>query len=87
MEEATSQSSNTAAQIVVRPVRPEERARGQAHHYLGFRPIVGQSLWYVATLQDQWVAVLGWGAAALKCGPRDALGSAGRPRFDCAACL
>jgi hypothetical protein len=43
-----------------------------AHHYLGFRPIVGQSLCYVATLEDQWVALLGWGAAALKCAPRDA---------------
>jgi hypothetical protein len=43
-----------------------------AHHYLGFRPIVGQSLWYVATCAEQWVALLGWGAAALKCGPRDA---------------
>jgi hypothetical protein len=36
-----------------------------AHHYLGFRPIVGQSLWYVATCEEQWVALLGWGAAAL----------------------
>jgi hypothetical protein len=43
-----------------------------AHHYLGFRPIVGRSLWYVATLEEQWVALLGWGAAALKCAPRDA---------------
>jgi len=43
-----------------------------AHHYLGFRPIVGQSLCYVATCGEQWVALLGWGAAALKCGPRDA---------------
>ena len=42
------------------------------HHYLGFRPIVGQSLCYVATCAEQWVALLGWGAAALKCGPRDA---------------
>ncbi len=62
--------------ILVRPVRYEERARWRqlmnAHHYLGFRPIVGQSLWYVATADDQWVALLAWGAAALKCGVRDA---------------
>jgi hypothetical protein len=37
----------------------------------GFRPIVGESLWYVATLQEHWVALLGWGAAALKCSARD----------------
>jgi hypothetical protein len=64
------------ASVIVRPVRWEERTRWRelmnAHHYLGFRPIVGQSLWYVATWAQQWVALLGWGAAALKCGPRDA---------------
>ncbi len=64
------------ADLIVRPVRCEERGRWRqlmnAHHYLGFRPIVGQSLWYVATFQNQWVALLGWGGAALKCGPRDA---------------
>ena len=62
--------------MIVRPVRYEERVRWRAlmnaHHYLGFRPIVGQSLWYVATVEDHWVALLAWGSAALKCGPRDA---------------
>jgi GNAT superfamily N-acetyltransferase len=61
--------------IIVRPVRHEERGRWrqlmQTHHYLGLRSIVGQSLWYVALFQEQWVALLGWGAAALKCAPRD----------------
>ena len=64
------------ASVVVRPVRYEERARWRqlmnAHHYLGFWPIVGESLWYVASSAEQWVALLGWGAAALKCGARDA---------------
>jgi Domain of unknown function (DUF4338)/DDE_Tnp_1-associated/Transposase DDE domain len=62
--------------IIVRPVRGEERARWQqlmrTHHYLGLRWIVGQSLCYVALFEEQWVALLGWGAAALKCAPRDA---------------
>lgn len=61
--------------ILVRLVRTEERERWrrlmQAHHYLGFGRIVGQSLWYVATCGEHWVSLLGWGAAALKCGPRD----------------
>ncbi len=65
-----------ATRMIVRPVRYEERVRWRAlmnaHHYLGFRPIVGQSLWYVATVEDHWVALLAWGSAALKCGPRDA---------------
>lgn len=41
------------------------------HHYLGFRALVGESLKYVATDDGQWVALLGWGTAAFKCGPRD----------------
>jgi len=73
--EADIRCANVAS-LTVRPVRCEERGRWRqlmnAHHYLGFRPIVGQSLWYVATCAEQWVALLGWGAAALKCGPRDA---------------
>jgi hypothetical protein len=75
MAEAGIRCANVAS-LTVRSVRCEERARWRqlmnAHHYLGFRPIVGQSLWYVATCAEQWVALLGWGAAALKCGPRDA---------------
>jgi hypothetical protein len=75
MAEAGIHGANVAS-LTVRPVRCEERARWRqlmnAHHYLGFRPIVGQSLWYVATCEEQWVALLGWGAAALKCAPRDA---------------
>ena len=75
MAETAGGCANVAS-VIVRPVRYEERARWRqlmnAHHYLGFRPIVGESLWYVATSAEQWVALLGWGAAALKCGARDA---------------
>jgi hypothetical protein len=73
--EADNGCANLAS-LRVRPVRCEERARWRQlmniHHYLGFRPLVGQSLCYVATCAGQWVALLGWGAAALKCGSRDA---------------
>lgn len=41
------------------------------HHYLGFRQLVGESMKYVAELNGQWVALLGCGTAAFKCGPRD----------------
>lgn len=74
MGESASRFAN-AAQLVVRPVRGEERGRWRelmnAHHYLGFRPMVGESLWYVATAEERWVALLAWAAAALKCGARD----------------
>ena len=69
------QNPAAAGPIRVRLVRAEERARWRelmdAHHYLGFRPMVGESLWYVATRGEQWVALLAWAAAALKCGVRD----------------
>ncbi len=61
--------------LEVRLIRSGERARFCAlideHHYLGYEPIVGESLCYVATDDDQWVALLGWGSAALKCTVRD----------------
>ena len=61
--------------LEVRVVRREERGRWgelmERHHYLGFESIVGESLCYVALAGGQWVALLGWGSAALKCGVRD----------------
>lgn len=61
--------------LVVRPIRTgEEREWDRlmaAHHYLGFQQLVGESLKYVAELEGRWVALLGWGTAAFKCGPRD----------------
>jgi hypothetical protein len=43
----------------------------QEHHYLGALPKISETLWYVATFGDQWVALLSFSAAALKCSPRD----------------
>jgi hypothetical protein len=52
-----------------------ERAAWQetlaAFHYLGAAPVVGETLWYEAALGEEPVAVLVWGAAALRNGPRD----------------
>ncbi len=62
--------------LVVRLLRCEERSRWRQlmrqHHYLGFERLVGESLYYVGTAGDDWVALLAWGAAALKCQSRDA---------------
>jgi hypothetical protein len=61
--------------LVVRPIQPHEETQWNqlmsAHHYLGFRKLVGESIKYVAELQNQWVALLGWGTAAFKCSSRD----------------
>jgi hypothetical protein len=43
----------------------------QQHHYLGFLPKIGETLWYVAVWRDEWVALLGFSASALKCAARD----------------
>jgi hypothetical protein len=62
-------------EIVLRPVELSEEQRYQklmeAHHYLGFLPKIGETLWYVASSQGEWVALLSFSAAAWKCGARD----------------
>jgi hypothetical protein len=59
----------------VRPICRNERTLWdklmRRHHYLGLRSLVGESIRYVAVFQQQWLALLGWSAAALKCKVRD----------------
>ena len=43
----------------------------QAHHYLGASPKISETLWYVATWRDHWVALATFSAAAWKCAARD----------------
>jgi len=62
-------------ETVVRVVRSDEQPRYQQlmreHHYLGYLPKIGETLWYVATWQEQWLALLSFSGSALKCAPRD----------------
>jgi hypothetical protein len=75
MNRTTSQPLTSNQSLTIRLARRDEIPRWRAlmcrHHYLGFERIVGNALYYVATIEDQWVALLGWGSAALKCGARD----------------
>jgi len=61
--------------LIVRPIIPGEEAAWNAlmarHHYLGFNGLSGQNIKYVAIFNGQWVALIGWGSAALKCSHRD----------------
>lgn len=61
--------------IEVRPIKREERAQWDAlvrqHHYLGLHTLIGETIRYVATHHEQWFALIGWSAAALKCKARD----------------
>jgi hypothetical protein len=60
--------------VVVRPIFADEVGRFNAalreHHWLGHR-LTGQVLRYVAVLDGEWVAVVGFGSAALSCRARD----------------
>lgn len=62
-------------EIVVQPIGRDEEPRYQQlmheHHYLGFLPKIGETLWYAATWHDEWVALLSFSAAAWKCAARD----------------
>ena len=61
--------------LEVRPIFAHEQSRWndlvKQHHYLGLRAIVGEAMRYVAILDGQWVALLGFGSAALKSRHRD----------------
>jgi hypothetical protein len=62
-------------EILVRPIRGLEEQRYQElmqeHHYLGSLAKISETLWYVALWDDQWIALLSFSAAALKCTARD----------------
>jgi hypothetical protein len=62
-------------EVHIRTVRPVEETRFQElmqrHHYLGALPKISETLWYVATLAEEWIALLSFSAPALKCSPRD----------------
>ena len=61
--------------IIVRPVshyeEPLFKELMHKHHYLGWLPKIGNTIWYVAIYKNQWHALLIFSAAALKCSVRD----------------
>jgi hypothetical protein len=61
--------------FTLRPIAPEERDGFRLHlqryHYLGFKRSVGESMGYAAFVGQELVALLDWGAAVLRCLPRD----------------
>jgi len=63
-------------EVRVRPVAAEERLGWrlymERYHYLGDRPIVGEHLLYVALVDGEVVALLGWASAALRAPLREA---------------
>jgi hypothetical protein len=59
------------ARPVYRSEEPLFQKEMQAYHYLGSLPKIGNSIWYIATYQENWLALLTFSAAALKCRSRD----------------
>jgi hypothetical protein len=61
--------------IKVRPVVKAEEGKYRElmrrHHYLGFVPKMGETLWYVAAIDNQWASIFGFSVSALKCKARD----------------
>jgi len=72
---AQQNTSLDLREIVVRTVASGEEQRYQdlmqQHHYLGSLPKISETLWYVATWREEWVSLLSFSAAALKCAARD----------------
>jgi len=68
-------TSEALWELQLRPVERGEEEQYQAemsrHHYLGALNKIGETIWYVATWREQWVAQLSLSAAALKCNVRD----------------
>lgn len=61
--------------LVVRPITPGEENTWnnmmREHHYLGFHSLTGKTLKYVALLDGQWVALIGWGSATFQSSHRE----------------
>ena len=61
--------------LTVRPIQSQElpawRAQMERLHYLGDGALVGETMRYVALLDEEPVALLSWGSASLHNGPRD----------------
>jgi hypothetical protein len=74
-------------EIDVRPVVSSEdhlfQKLMQAHHYLGALPKISETIRYVATFDNNWIALLSFSAAALKCSVRDRwIGWKSRHQYD-----
>lgn len=61
--------------LIVRPIKKDEKDRWnhliKKHHYLHSRRLVGESMRYVATINQKWVALLGWTGPSFKLADRD----------------
>ncbi len=61
--------------LAVRPILKQEEEKYlhlmEARHYLGAIPRIGENIWYIGTVDQQWIALISFSAAVLKCEARD----------------
>jgi len=61
--------------VQVRPIRGHEEIRYKSlmekYHYLGALPKIGETLWYIAAYDNEWVALISFSSPAWKCRARD----------------
>lgn len=61
--------------LEVRLIKPAEEEKWnhlmKEHHYLGFETLTGEIAKYVAEMDGEWVALIGWGTGVFKCADRD----------------
>jgi hypothetical protein len=73
--QAPAMEVDSGSSLCVRPIGADElpgwRTQMERHHYLGDAALIGESLRYLALLDGEPVALLSWGAASLRNGPRD----------------
>ncbi len=74
-------------EIQVRPIKHEEVSRYnelmQTHHYLGALRPIGETIRYVASWQNQWIALTSFSSATLQCRTRaQCFGWSSRHQFD-----
>ena len=67
---ATSRFDSLAVRLVASDELSRFNALLDEHHYLGHH-LFGRILRYVATIDGEWVALIGFGSAALSLGPRE----------------
>lgn len=59
------------ARIVLREEEEKFKDLLTRYHYLGSVPKIGNTIWYVATIDERWVALAGFSVSALKVKARD----------------
>ena len=62
-------------ELKIRLIRLDERELCEKYiseyHYLEYKGMIGKTLKYVATINENWVVLIGWGSPSLICKARD----------------